>query len=131
VLLCFLILLGKSGIAQTDSIKRNTTSLEEVVITATRTKKNLDRIPIPVTQISAKEIKDRGMVRLNEILAEQTGLAIINNHGMGIQMQGFDSDYTMILIDGEPVIGRTSGTLELSRIAVGNIDRIEIIKGPS
>jgi outer membrane receptor for ferrienterochelin and colicins len=71
------------------------------------------------------------MVRLNEILAEQTGLTIVTDHGKGIQMQGFSPEYTMIMIDGEPVIGRTSGTLELSRIATTNIDKIEIVKGPS
>lgn len=46
-------------------------------------------------------------------------------------MQGFSPEYTLILVDGEPLIGRTSGTLELNRIAVGNIRQIEIRKGPS
>ncbi|WP_257668685.1 TonB-dependent receptor plug domain-containing protein [Parapedobacter tibetensis] len=105
--------------------------LQEVVVTATRTDKKIEELPIPITTITSKEIKDRGMVRLNEILAEQTGLALVGDHGTGVQMQGFDAQYTMILIDGEPVIGRTSGTLELPRITMSNIDRIEIVKGPS
>ncbi|MGK6350788.1 TonB-dependent receptor plug domain-containing protein [Parapedobacter sp. DT-150] len=108
-----------------------TNPLEEVVVTATRTGRRIEELPIPITTVSAQEIQNRGIVRLNDILAEQTGLALVGDHGTGVQMQGFDAQYTMILIDGEPVIGRTSGTLELSRITMGNIDRIEIVKGPS
>lgn len=106
-------------------------TLNQVVVTATRTSKNVKDLPIPFLQISSTEIKNRGIIRLNDILAEQTGLAVINNHGQGIQIQGFSPDYTLILIDGEPLIGRTSGTLELSRVATANVDRIEIIKGPA
>ena len=53
------------------------------------------------------------------------------NEENAIQIQGFESDYTLILIDGQPVIGRTRGALNISRIHVSNIKQIEIIKGPS
>ena len=46
-------------------------------------------------------------------------------------MQGLDAAYTMILIDGVPLVGRTSGVLDLSRVSVGNIERIEVVKGAS
>ena len=68
---------------------------------------------------------------LGEVLVEQTGLAVVADHGNGIQVQGFNSDYTLILINGQPIIGRTAGTLELDRITVNNIKQIEITKGPS
>lgn len=108
-----------------------TENLEQVVITATRSEKLLSEIPIPMTIIDKEQIQQMGSLRLSDVLQEQTGLTLIQEHGQGIQMQGFDPDYTLILIDGEPIIGRTAGTLELSRIAVGNIERIEIIKGAS
>ncbi len=112
-----------------DSIRQY--QLEEVVVTATRNEKLLSAVAMPVTLISGKQIRQMGSLRLTEVLQEQTGLAIINDHGNGVQMQGFSPDYTLILIDGEPLVGRTAGTLELSRIAVGNIRQIEIVKGPS
>ncbi len=112
-----------------DSLK--TKELGEVVVTATRTEKMLSAVPMPVLVISQQQIRAMGSLRLNEVLQEQTGLAIQTNHGNGIQMQGMNPDYTLILIDGEPLIGRTAGTLELSRLAVGNIKQIEIVKGPS
>ena len=37
----------------------------------------------------------------------------------------------MVLIDGQPMMGRNSGNFDLSRISVANIERIEIIKGAS
>src|SRR5690606_5236392 len=59
------------------------------------------------------------------------GLQVIANHGTGLQMQGLSSDYILILLDGEPLIGRTAGTLDLDRISVFNIEKIEILRGPS
>jgi len=131
-LLFALLFCGFVAAAQTgklDTAKAN--DLKDVVITATRTEKNIMKVPIPIVSITAEEIKNRGMVRLNEILAEQTGLTIVNDHGQGVQMQGFDPQYTMIMIDGEPIIGRTAGTLELSRVTLANIEKIEIVKGPT
>lgn len=89
---------------------------------------------MPVQIIEAAAIKTMGSVRLQDALAEQTGLVVvpqINAQGNGLQLQGFNPDYTLILIDGEPLIGRYTGSLELSRVTTGNIRRIEIVKGPS
>lgn len=91
---------------------------------------------MPSKVISRQEIEMMGSRRLDEILKEQTGLAIVNDIGsgsraVGLQMQGFDSGYTMIMIDGQPMVGRNNGNFDLSRITVSNIERIEIIKGAS
>jgi outer membrane receptor for ferrienterochelin and colicins len=106
-------------------------SMEEVVITATRTPRLMGNLAIPVNIISAKTLYQSGSLRLHDILAEQTGINIVENFGKGIQVQGLSSEYTLILIDGEPLIGRTGGVLDLSRISVRNIRKIEIVKGPS
>ena len=108
--------------------------LEELVVTATRNERTVGALPMPITIVQKALIKSMGSLRLNDVLSEQTGLAVVpqvNGQGNGIQIQGFNPDYTLILIDGEPLIGRTTGSLELSRIAVGNIKQIEIVKGPS
>ncbi|MFM8851526.1 MAG: TonB-dependent receptor plug domain-containing protein [Cytophagales bacterium] len=108
--------------------------LEEVVITATRNERTMGALPMPVTLVQTPMIKTMGSVRLNDVLTEQTGLVVVpqvNGMGNGIQIQGFNPDYTLILVDGEPLIGRFTGSLELSRLTVGNIKQIEIVKGPS
>ena len=110
-----------------------TTALNEVVVTATRTERQLSTLPLPTSIISSSDISKAGITKLNEILAEQTGLITIPDYGgkEGIQVQGLDAAYTLILIDGIPLIGRSAGTLDLSRISVGNIDHVKIVKGAS
>lgn len=101
------------------------------VFTATKTERKLANVAVPVQIISQKTIQQAGSLRLSDILAEQTGLFMTNGFGTGVSMQGLNPDYTLILIDGEPLIGRMSGVLDLKRIAVGNIKQIEVVRGPS
>ncbi len=103
----------------------------EVVVTATKTERRLSNVAVPVSIISQKKIQQAGSLRLNDILQEQTGIYLTSGFGTGVQMQGLSPDYTLILIDGEPLVGRTAGVLDLNRITVGNIKQIEIVKGPS
>ncbi|SCX99088.1 outer membrane receptor for ferrienterochelin and colicins [Nonlabens sp. Hel1_33_55] len=107
--------------------------LEEVILTATRTQRQLSSLPLPVTLISKKKIQQSGSVRLNEILNEQTGIVTVADESgfEGVQIQGMASDYIMILIDGVPLVGRSAGNFDLSRLTVGNIKQIEVVKGPS
>ncbi len=112
-------------------LKEKAGSLQEVVVAATRTDRTVEDLPLPVTVLNEKAIQETGGIRLSEILREQTGLQISGDHGAGLQMQGLDSDYILILLDGEPLIGRTAGTFDLDRISVSNIERIEILRGPS
>lgn len=131
VLLAGRALAQRAGLppAPADTLRRQ--HLAEVVVTATRTAKSLTDVAIPVSVVSAKQIKSMGALRLGDVLREQTGLSLISDHGQGIQLQGLNSEYTLILVDGEPLIGRTAGTLDLTRVAVGNIERVEVVKGPA
>lgn len=110
-------------------------NLDEVIVTATRTVRQLSSLPLPVTLISKKQLQQTGVTRLNEILNEQTGIIMTPDAtiggGEGVQIQGIASDYILVLIDGAPVVGRSSGNLDLSRFAIGNIKQIEVVKGPS
>lgn len=110
-----------------------TQKLEEVIVTATRTIRQLSSLPLPAQIITKKELKQANRTRLNNILNEQTGLITVQNFigGEGIQMQGLESEYTLILVDGVPLVGRSAGTLDISRVTVGNIKQIEIVKGAS
>lgn len=131
--------LGQSP-PQADSVTR---SLDEVVVTATRTENKVSNIPLPIQVISAKSIQLSGSQKLIDILQMQSGLVIANNplgtalqgypnpFGDGIQMQGLDPAYTLILVNGEPLVGRNAGIINLGRIAIGNIKQIEIIRGPA
>jgi outer membrane receptor for ferrienterochelin and colicins len=114
-----------------DSVKIE--ALSEVFVTATRTERKLSSVPLPISIITSAEIVRAGVSKLSEILPEQTGIITVPDFGggEGVQIQGLDAAYTLILIDGVPLVGRSAGTLDLSRISVGNIERIEIVKGAS
>ncbi len=119
----------------------DTSTIGEVVVTASRTEKSIGDIPVPIQVISKKSILQTGSQELIDILQQQTGLVLADNppgqalqgypnpFGSGIQLQGLDPAYTLILLDGEPLTGRNAGILNLGRIAVGNIHQIEIVKG--
>ena len=119
--------------AQKNNDTINNTKLDEVIVTATKTLRQLSTLPLPVKLISNQEITKSSSSRLSDILDDQPGIFIIPDFGggNGIQIQGLDSQYTLLLIDGSPIIGRQSGTLDLDRISIGNIEQIEIIKGSS
>jgi outer membrane receptor for ferrienterochelin and colicins len=104
---------------------------DTVVVTATKTERKLSNSTVPVTIIGNKQIQQTGALRLTDILKEQPGLIITSGFGAGVQLQGLNPDYTIILINGEPLVGRTAGVLDLNRISLGNIKKIEIVKGPS
>ena len=104
---------------------------DSVVVTANRTERKLSNVTVPVNIINAKQLQQTGSLRLTDILKEQPGLTITSGFGAGVQLQGLNPDYTIILINGEPLVGRTAGVLDLNRIALGNIKKIEIVKGPS
>ena len=135
VILPFMIAFSSQVVAQEHSFDDdkpgNAIGLDAVVISASRSEQKLSDVPIPIAIITKDDIAKSGAVQLDQLLAEQTGIQLNSNHGTGPMIQGMLSDYIMIMIDGEPLVGRTSGTLELKRIGTSNIERIEIIKGPS
>ncbi len=128
-----LLLISPSFITTSFAQEKDTLSGNTAitVFTATKTERALSNIAVPVQIIAQKTILQAGSLRLSDILAEQTGLFMTTGFGTGVSMQGLNPDYTLILIDGEPLIGRTSGVLDLKRITVGNIKQIEIVRGPS
>lgn len=139
IFLLLVFFFSMQSFAQDDTLFNKT--LSELVVTATRTERKLSNVAVPVQIIPRSAIVQSGSVRLNDILSEQTGLYITSAgattsagggvFGNGVQIQGLSPDYTLILLDGEPIIGRQGGVIDLTRLAVGNIKKVEIVKGPS
>ena len=131
-LFIFPLLSVFTAFSQSDSILTEN-KLNEVIISATKTNQTVNELPIPITIISEKEVQEFSANKLYDVITKQTGIVSVTTKTgtEGLQMQGLDASYTTILIDGFPVIGRSFGTLDLNRISVADIDRIEIVKGPS
>ena len=117
--------------------KKDTIVLEKkmktINISATKSNKSLDALPIPATLISEKEIIKTGASKLDEVISKQTGIISVptKTGTEGLQIQGIDASYTAILLDGYPIIGRSFGALDLNRISITDIEKIEFIRGAS
>ena len=86
--------------------------------------------PVITNLITRAEIEATGAENIGEVLEHTAGIIIHRDgHGDGVQLQGLDSEYILILVDGEPQVGRIAGKLDMARLAVENVERIEIVKG--
>ncbi len=113
-------------------LKTDLFQMDEVVITGTKTERRLKDTPVITEVITRSEIEATGAENIGEVLEHRVGIVVDRDaHGDGVQLQGLDSDYILILLDGEPQVGRIAGKIDLARIAVENVERIEIVKGAS
>ncbi len=110
--------------------RKPTVHLDAIVVTATRTQHRLIDTPVITDLITREEIEATGAENIGEVLENKAGVIVHRDgHGDGVQLQGLDSEYVLILVDGEPQIGRIAGKLDMARMAVENVERIEIVKG--
>lgn len=107
-----------------------------VVVTATRSPTRTNELLSDVSVISREDIEQAGSSStIAELLARQPGLEMSRNGNIGsqtdIRIRGAASNQTVLLIDGVRVGSATSGAATWSRIPLSEIDRIEILRGPS
>ncbi|BAV94763.1 colicin I receptor [Ichthyobacterium seriolicida] len=109
--------------------------MESVIISANKKDEQLSNVTVPVTLITSDQIERSGEVQLINVLRATTGINISSGHveGNGIQLQGLSPKYTLILVDGAPILGSSIAySPDLSSlIGTDNIKQIEIIKGPT
>lgn len=110
---------------------------EDVVITGTRTPERVQKATVRTDVVTRDEAEKRGAVNVADALATQPGVQVNpGSYGFlggpaAIQIQGFDRDRVLVLEDGERVVGDVGGAIDLTAIPIGDIDRIEVVAGPS
>jgi outer membrane receptor for ferrienterochelin and colicins len=103
----------------------------QTVVTGTRNETPLDDAPIATEVITREEIEASGADTVAEALEDHPGLSIETGlAGQVVVIQGLDPKYTLVLVDGQRVIGRIDGGIDLSRLPITDVERIEIVKGP-
>jgi vitamin B12 transporter len=111
------------------------TVLDPIVVTAARTPQRLDELIADVTVIGPEEIARAGAQSLAELLQRQPGVQIVVSGGPGSTsgafLRGANSNQTLVLIDGLRIGSSTTGTSPLEAIPLGQIDHIEILRGPA
>jgi outer membrane cobalamin receptor len=81
--------------------------------------------------ISSDEIANSGASDLAELLGRESGIRVSEYlGGTTINYQGLPGKFTTILVDGQRVPGNILEQHDLSQIALGSLDSVEIISGP-
>ncbi len=106
-------------------------ALDEVVVTATKTDMKKKAVPASVEVITSADIQARGAQTLKDIISTATGISMIRSSGRdAVSIRGFESRFSTILIDGKRISSEIDQNYELDRIALANVERIEIVRGP-
>jgi len=125
-----LALDARSGDAQ----EGDTAQIEPVVVTASKVPKPASALTQPVTVISGEELRARGVARVSDALREVPGAMMVQSGSFGavtsLFLRGGESRYTKVLIDGVAV-NASGGFFDFSHLTTDNIERIEIVRGPS
>jgi vitamin B12 transporter len=129
VLLCLsAFVAGAADTAGRDS------SLEEVIV-ATRAPVSAEKIGNAVTVLSDKAIAQSQATVVSDLLATTPGVMITRNGGPGsptsVRIRGAEDTHTLVLIDGVQINdpASPSGGFDFGTLLVGDISRIEILRG--
>ena len=107
----------------------------DVFVTATRTPIAKNNVIADITTITEEEIERAGSSSLTDLLQRQPGVEIYNSGGQGkvssLHIRGSESDHVVVLVDGLRVNQVTSGLTAFENIPLSQIEKIEIVRGPS
>lgn len=111
------------------------TAINDVVITGTLKEVSRLNSPVPVEVYTPVFFKKNPTPNIYEALQNVNGVrpqlnCNVCNTG-DIHINGLEGPYTMILIDGMPIISSLSTVYGLSGIPNSLVERIEIVKGPA
>jgi outer membrane receptor for ferrienterochelin and colicins len=101
-----------------------------LTITGTRTEKRLQDTPQITEVISKQEIIASGAESVHDVLADYGLLFASNGMGDYVTMQGLGEGRILYLINGRRIAGRIAQRLNGETLPLGNVERIEIVRGP-
>jgi len=105
--------------------------INDVVVTGNSKERTTKESIYTIEVISREDIESRSANTLADVLISNQKIELTQNAlGTSINMQGLSGANVKIMIDGVPVIGRLNGEIDISKINLNNIERIEIIDGP-
>ncbi|TCB65269.1 TonB-dependent receptor [Acinetobacter sp. ANC 4216] len=118
--------------ANTPSIN---TSLDTLVVTATRSEEKINLVPSRISIIEPKIVEQSPIASFPDLLKHDAAINMVQSGGMGqladIYLRGTESDHTLVLRDGVRLNNASSGTASLAFIDTTDIKQIEILKGPA
>ena len=117
------------------SLVSSSEQLNEMVVTGTLKAVRRSESPVPVEVYSPTFLKKNPTANIFEALQNVNGVrpqinCNVCNTG-DIHMNGLEGPYTLVLIDGMPIVSGLSTVYGLSGIPNALIEQIEIVKGPA
>lgn len=128
-----MVLLGAMALGTPAPVATASVAHERIVVTGQR-RAMLDTDAIEaVTVLSEETIRGTGARTVAELLESQPGLRVTPDVSGAVQVQlrGFSADQVLILVDGQRPSGHRNGALDLARLGVERVARVEVLKGPA
>jgi len=108
-------------------------TLNQVVVTGTKTYKRQTNSPVIVNLITSKTLDNVQACNLSEGLKFQPGLRVETNcqtcNYTQLRMNGLAGGYSQILINGRPIFSPLTGLYGLEQLPTNMIERIEVVRG--
>lgn len=108
-------------------------SLENIVVTASRSAQPASQVIGDVTVVDRQELELAGQTSLVEVLTKQPGVQFTYNGGpqtaTGLFLRGAAPNQTLVLVDGLRINGSTTGGVNWNTLDPTIIERIEILRG--
>ncbi|PZU84731.1 MAG: TonB-dependent receptor [Chryseobacterium sp.] len=127
--------IQKSDSNSLEEKRSKTSNIDEVVISGTMKEVNRLESPVPVEVYTPKFFRKNPTPSIFDALQNINGVrpqlnCNICNTG-DIHINGLEGPYTMVLIDGMPIVSSLGTVYGLSGIPNSLVERIEIVKGPA
>jgi outer membrane receptor for ferrienterochelin and colicins len=104
----------------------------QTVATGTRREVPIADTPVATEVLTRADFEREGARTVDEALDMLPGVEIVRSfNGSSIYLQGLGPEYVLVLVDGQRMVGRVSGAIDLSRLGLENVERIEVVKGPA
>ncbi len=137
----FLLLLLMSSISAQAQIHQmvrkdssaidRTYNLNPVVVTGSGHHQRLKSTATPVRVLSSQEISEQGITTFDGALTRMMPQASMAPNAMGtfLRLNGLGNKYILILINGQKLSGDISNNVDLNRINMARVKRIEVLDG--
>ena len=128
--------IHKTSIDSTSASSQHSTSdhvknLNPVVVTGSGHHQRLKSTATPVRVLSAQEISEQGITTFDAALTRMMPQVSMAPNSMGtfLRLNGLGNKYILILINGQKLSGDISNNVDLNRINMSRVKRIEVLNG--
>jgi len=113
------------------SMTSRTYNLNPVVVTGSGHHQRLKSTATPVRVLSSQEIGEQGITTFDAVLTRMMPQASMAPNSMGtfLRLNGLGNKYILILINGQKLSGDISNNVDLNRINMSRVKRIEVLDG--